>query len=179
MITNARNVLDRASTSPRIPEQRLAGHLNSVLAPAPHTSAAVGSAWTQFGGTIVDTVDWPQRAASWLKPARQLVRTDPDAWVIIDNPAGCAQLVLRLAEHEDRSPIRTYGTASLDSPDLAALTGFDVVTGMRGVTAEGGSWRTGRRRSARVGIDRALEPHDDDHREEADDGHAESAASAR
>ncbi len=88
-------------------------------------------------------MDWPEQAASWLKQARQLVRTHPDAWVIIDNPAGWAQLAARLSEHEDWSPARTFGSASLDSPDTAVLTGLGVLTGMRGVSRDGAPWRIG------------------------------------
>jgi hypothetical protein len=107
------------------------------------TAAAVSEAWSRAGGTILGIVDWPARAASWLKAARQMVQSHPDAWVIVDNPAGCAQLAARLAEHEDWSPARTFGTASMDNPDAAALSGFGVLTGMRGVTADGGTWRIG------------------------------------
>jgi Periplasmic binding protein len=104
---------------------------------------AVIQAWTDGAGTVLGTIDWPERAASWLKPARQLVQTHPDAWVIIDNPAGCAQLAMRLTDHLGWSPARTFGTASMYSPDAAALTGFGVLTGMRGVTPDGATWRIG------------------------------------
>jgi hypothetical protein len=63
--------------------------------------------------------------------------------VIIDNPAGCAQLAMRLAEHDDWTATRTFGTAALDSPDAVALTAAGVLSGMRGVTAAGGTWRVG------------------------------------
>ncbi|MGH3601917.1 MAG: hypothetical protein ACRDQH_16845, partial [Pseudonocardiaceae bacterium] len=107
------------------------------------TASAVTDAWNCAGGTVLGTVNWPARAASWLKPARQMVRTHPDAWVIVDNPAGCAQLSMRLVEQKDWSAVRTFGTASMDSPDAAALTCFGVLTGMRGVTADGRTWRIG------------------------------------
>lgn len=106
-------------------------------------AVALADAWTRVGGTVLDAVDWPEQAASWLKQARQLVRTQPDAWVIIDNPAGWAQLAARLSEHEDWSPARTFGSASLDSPDTAALTGSGVLTGMPGVSRDGAPWRVG------------------------------------
>lgn len=107
------------------------------------TAAAVAKAWSRAGGTILGTVDWPAQAASWLKAAQQMVKTQPDAWVIVDNPAGCAQLAARLVEHEGWSPARTFGTASMDSPDAAALSGLGVLTGIRGATADGGTWRIG------------------------------------
>lgn len=106
-------------------------------------AAALAQAWEQAGGTVLRIVDWPARAASWLKPARQLIRAHPDAWVIADNPAGCAQLAMRLARDEQWSAARTFGTASAGRPDLAALTASGRLTGMRGATAAGGTWRIG------------------------------------
>lgn len=92
---------------------------------------------------MLNTVDWPATAASWLKPARQLVSTQPDAWVIIDNPAGCAQVANRLAEHENWTATRTFATASLHSTDVAALTAAGVLSGMSGATATGETCRLG------------------------------------
>ncbi|MEO6956933.1 MAG: ABC transporter substrate-binding protein [Antricoccus sp.] len=107
------------------------------------TARAIADAWAGHGGTVVGSVDWPEHAASWLKPARRLVETQPDAWVIVDTPAGCAQLAGRLAEHESWSAARTFGTASLDTPYAAALSAFGVLDGMRGVTSRDASWRIG------------------------------------
>ncbi len=107
------------------------------------TAIAVSDAWRGLGRTVLGTVDWPADAASWLKSARRLVSTHPDAWVIIDNPAGCAQLAIRLAEQENWTATRTFGTASLSSPDAAALTGAGVLSGMRGATETGGTWCVG------------------------------------
>jgi hypothetical protein len=104
-------------------------------------ATAVSDAWRGLGRTVLTTVDWPAEAASWLKSARRLVSCHPDAWVIIDNPAGWAQLAIRLAEHESWSATRTFGTASLDSPDTTALTADGVRWGMRGATATGGTWQ--------------------------------------
>lgn len=156
--------------SRRIPDRLFAEHPQSSRTPAPHTAReistlidllggastiaighgrhttsretaiAVSKAWRDLGRTVLGTVDWPAAAASWLKPASRLVSTHPDAWVIIDNPAGCAQLAIRLAEHDNWAATRTFGTASLDSPDTAALTA-GVLSGMRGATATGGTWR--------------------------------------
>jgi hypothetical protein len=112
--------------------------------PSRDAAAALAGAWDRTGGTVLVTADWPARAASWLKPARQLVSAHPDAWVIADNPAGCAQLAMRLAQHEQWSAARTFGTASAGSPDLAALTGSGLLAGLRGVTADGCSWQLGR-----------------------------------
>ncbi len=127
---------------------RAAGAIAIAIGHGRHTTSrdavtALTEAWGRAGGTVLGTADWPAGAASWLKPARQLIRADPDAWVIADNPAGCAQLAMRLAQHEQWSAARTFGTASTDSPDLAALTGFGLLAGLRGVTADGRTWRIG------------------------------------
>lgn len=107
------------------------------------TAQALADAWSNTGRTVLALVDCPERAASWLKPARQLVQTHPDVWVIVDNLAGYAQVAERLKDREDWTPSRTFRTASLDSPDAAALTGFNVLTGMRGVSRDGTTWRVG------------------------------------
>jgi hypothetical protein len=64
----------------------------------------------------------------------------PDAWVIADTPAGCAQLARRLAGQPGWAPDRTFGFAGLARPDLVALAG-PALTGMSGPTASGGAWR--------------------------------------
>lgn len=104
-------------------------------------AAAIAAAWTRPGDTVIDTVDWPAVAASWLRPARRLVATQPDAWVIVDNPAGAAQLLARLVAQPGWDPARTFATASIASTDLVALTGPGALTGVRGTTAGGRPWR--------------------------------------
>lgn len=68
-------------------------------------AAALVAAWA---GTVLTVVDWPAVAASWLRPARRLVAGGPDAWVIADTPAGCAQVCRRLADQPDWTPHRTF-----------------------------------------------------------------------
>ena len=48
------------------------------------TAAALTQARDRAGGTVLSTASWPARSASWLKPARQLIRAHPDTWVIAD-----------------------------------------------------------------------------------------------
>jgi hypothetical protein len=104
---------------------------------------ALAAAWTGGTGTVLAITDWPVTAASWLRPARRLTASRPDAWVIADTPAGCAQLAARLTGQPDWTPARTLGFASLASSDLIALTGA-TLNGMTGPTADGGAWRIGR-----------------------------------
>lgn len=105
------------------------------------TASAIEDAWTSTGGIVLGIADWPAHAASWLRPARRLVAHQPDAWVIADTPAGCAQLAHRLATQPGWWPTRTFGSASLNRPELAELTGLELLNGMTGATADGGSWR--------------------------------------
>jgi hypothetical protein len=110
---------------------------------------ALADAWTSTGdltqpACVLRIVDWPENAASWLRPAQRLVATVPDAWVIADTPAGFAQLARRLAEQPDWSPARTFAFANLADPDLVALAG-PVLSGLSGATASGDVWHLGGR----------------------------------
>jgi hypothetical protein len=115
------------------------GRAPASVAAAP----ALQAAWTAAGGTVLGVVDWPAAAASWLRPARRLTAVHPDAWVIADTVAGCAQVVRRLAEQPNWAPTRTLGFTGLAGPDLIALTTPTSVAGMTGATATGGTWRVG------------------------------------
>jgi len=113
-------------------------------APASVAAArALQAAWTAAGGTVLGIVGWPAAAASWLRPARRLTAGNPDAWVIADTVAGCAQVVRRLAEQPNWAATRTVGFAGLASLDLIALTTPTSLAGMTGATATGGTWRVG------------------------------------
>jgi hypothetical protein len=84
---------------------------------------ALTAAWTRDTRTVLAVAHWPVAAASWLRPARRLTASQPDAWVVADTPAGCAQLAARLADQPGWTPARTLGFAGLASTDLIALTG--------------------------------------------------------
>jgi hypothetical protein len=99
-------------------------------------AAAMITAWISGGGDLGRIVNWPQEAASWLRPARDLVADPVGAWVIADNPGGFAQLIQRLEREPRWSSCRTYGFASLASPDLLTLGGT-ALSGMVGATATG------------------------------------------
>ena len=105
------------------------------------TAAAFARAWADHGGEIVDVVDWPATAASWLRPARRLAAGGPDAWVVADTPAGWAHMAQRLRRSTDWDPARTLGAASLDDVRVIELAQAATVQGMRGATSVGGSWR--------------------------------------
>jgi hypothetical protein len=113
-------------------------HPTSVAA-----ATAFAAAWTDAGGTVSTVVDWPARAASWLRPARRLTSCHPDGWIIADTAAGCAQVGRRLAARPEWSATRTFGFAGLAVPDLVTLAGAATLTGMTGATGSGGTWRVG------------------------------------
>jgi hypothetical protein len=102
---------------------------------------ALAAEWTAAGGTVVDVISYPADAASWLRPARRLADGQPDAWVIADNPAGCAQLARRLAGQLGWAAARTLGFASVATADLIPLAGPGLLDGMTGPTPAGGTWR--------------------------------------
>ena len=104
---------------------------------------ALAAAWTAGAGQVLAVVDWPAAAASWLRPAQRLAGSQPDAWILADTPAGCAQLASRLTGQPGWTPGRTFGFASVATPDLLALTPPGALAGMTGATAAGGSWRIG------------------------------------
>jgi hypothetical protein len=110
-------------------------HPGSVAA-----AEALAAVWVQSGGTVAGSVSYPADAASWLRPARRLASLDPDAWVIADNPAGLAQLSRRLVGQPGWAPGRTFAFFSAASADLIPLAGPGTLTGLAGVTADGGSW---------------------------------------
>lgn len=108
---------------------------------ASHAAAsAFADAWTARGGAILAVVDWPESAASWLRPARRLTAGLPDAWVVAATPLGFAQLARRLRHSTTWDPARTVAFASLLDSRVPALAGPDTVRGLRGATAEGGTW---------------------------------------
>ncbi|RVU27901.1 hypothetical protein EOT10_06375 [Streptomyces antnestii] len=103
-------------------------------------AAAFAAAWKARGGTVLATVTWPESAASWLRPATRLTSGLPDAWVMAAAPLGFARLARRLRHSTDWDPARTYAFASLRDARLPALTGPDILEGLRGATADGGTW---------------------------------------
>ncbi|MFF7468274.1 ABC transporter substrate-binding protein [Streptomyces sp. NPDC008092] len=101
---------------------------------------AFARAWTARGGQVLTVVDWPETAASWLRPARRLTAETPDAWVIAAAVPGFAQLARRLRRSTGFDPARTVAFSSLHTPSLAALAGPGILSGLRGASADGGIW---------------------------------------
>lgn len=109
-------------------------------APCRAAAQAFGAAWTARDGVVLTVVDWPETAASWLRPAVRLTEGAPDAWVIAAAPLGFAQLARRLRRSTDWDPARTYAFAGLGDSRLPALTGPETLHGLRGAARDGGTW---------------------------------------
>jgi hypothetical protein len=117
---------------------------------------ALAEEWTGAGGTVLAVIGYPAAAASWLRPARRLAAAQPDAWVIADNPAGCAQLARRLAGQPGWTAARTFGFASVATADLMPLAGPGLLDGMTGATPAGETWRIEAGQLARHAIRAAM-----------------------
>jgi hypothetical protein len=104
------------------------------------TAVAVQEAWTSAGGQVLDVVDWPDDAASWLRQARRFTVHEPDAWVVTGSIWGWVQMGRRLAYSTDWDPARTVATASLADATLIAAGGIGTFDGLRGVHRDGRSW---------------------------------------
>ncbi|GGV42471.1 hypothetical protein GCM10010277_31820 [Streptomyces longisporoflavus] len=114
------------------------GHSRDTASRA--AAEAFADAWTARGGTVLATVSWPETAASWLRPAQRLTAELPDAWVLAAAPLGLAQLARRLRRSTDWDPARSYAFAGLQDSRMPALAGADVLHGLRGASADGGTW---------------------------------------
>ncbi|MFB7632173.1 hypothetical protein ACFC0M_14640 [Streptomyces sp. NPDC056149] len=102
--------------------------------------AAFVEAWEARGGAVLAAVDWPETAASWLRPARRLTAQRPDAWVIAAAPYGFVQLARRLRHSTDWDPARSFAFAALHDPRVPALAGPGALHGLRGALPDGGTW---------------------------------------
>ena len=114
------------------------GHSRDMASRA--AADAFAAAWKARDGKVLTRVDWPESAASWLRPARRLTAEEPDAWVMAAAPLGFAQLARRLRHSTDWDPARTVAFAALKDSRLPALAGPETLHGLRGATAEGGTW---------------------------------------
>lgn len=102
---------------------------------------AIVRAWADHGGEVLGVVDWPEDAASWLRPARRLAAQAPDAWVVAGSPLGWTQMGRRLRHSTDWDPGRTVAFSSLADIRLIELAGPDIFEGLRGALPDGGTWR--------------------------------------
>ncbi|MFD0279870.1 hypothetical protein ACFVHB_39085 [Kitasatospora sp. NPDC127111] len=119
----------------------VAGHGRDAASTAAATAFA--DAWRERGGVVLAVVDWPEDAASWLRPARRFTAVAPDAWVVAAGPRGWARMGRRLRHSTDWDPARTFGFASTGTVTAVELAGATTLQGMRGATSDGGTWEIG------------------------------------
>jgi hypothetical protein len=103
-------------------------------------AACIGDAWAEHGGLVLDTVTWPETAASWLRHASRFAGSEPDVWIVSATPAGWVGMGRRLAYSTNWSPRRTIASAALADPALIAAGGLDTFDGLRGAHADGRTW---------------------------------------
>ncbi|MFE7561713.1 hypothetical protein [Kitasatospora sp. NPDC057500] len=106
-------------------------------------ASAFATRWQAEGGTVLDVVDWPEEAASWLRQARRFTAPAPDAWVVAAAPRGWAGMSRRLRRSTDWDPARTVGFAPTGGALAVELAGPGTLDGLRGATADGRTWRLG------------------------------------
>jgi hypothetical protein len=124
---------------------------------AVEAAAAFAGRWEGSGGIVLDTVTWPEEAASWLRQATRFAAADPDLWVMTGPPHGWAQMTRRLLWSTSWRPERTIAFAGIGAPLAIGLVGADNLPGLAGATATGGTWavRDGRiQTTARTGVGR-------------------------
>jgi ABC-type branched-subunit amino acid transport system substrate-binding protein len=90
------------------------------------------NAWREGGGTIAATVAYNPNAASLDSEAGQIVRPNPDAWMIIDYPEAWAKMGPALVRTGDWDPARTFTGDGLRSNDLPSKVSRPATEGMRG-----------------------------------------------
>ncbi|MGV9316576.1 hypothetical protein ACWDR0_30985 [Streptomyces sp. NPDC003691] len=128
-------------------ELALARGTRSIAVGSGRTPAALAAAatitrtWRACGGTVADTVTWPETAASWLRQARRFAAAPAGLWVMTGPETGWAQMTRRLLWSTSWRPDRTLATAALARPATLALIGADRLRGMTGADAGGAVWR--------------------------------------
>jgi hypothetical protein len=119
--------------------QRIAvgsGRTTAALAAAD----AITRAWRARGGTVTDTVTWPETAASWLRQARRFADAPPDLWVMTGPEVGWAQMTRRLLWSTTWRPEHTLATTAIARPSVLALVGARRLSGLTGASANGTVW---------------------------------------
>ena len=90
--------------------------------------------WRANGGSIGEVVTWNADAPSLDSEAQQLVRGNPDGWVIIDLAPGFQRLVPSLVRAGGWRPDQTFVTNSMRNADLLRRIGDRATDGLRGVS---------------------------------------------
>ncbi|HFK1529853.1 TPA: hypothetical protein ACGXM6_003619 [Bacillus cereus] len=97
------------------------------------------------GGYVLNIVDWPEEAASWLRPATRLTDGEPDAWIVTGSLLGWIQMCRRLYKDTNWDAQRTFGFSPLANPLMftyagKTIEGQSILEGMRGILSNGDMW---------------------------------------
>lgn len=103
------------------PRTVVLGHSRDT--PSRATITEFAERWQELGGIVLDTVDWPEEAASWLRQARRFTAGAPDAWAVAARPAGWAGMRRRLRLSTDWDPDRTFLLGDAEGPRCLRVTG--------------------------------------------------------
>ena len=90
--------------------------------------------WKANGGQIGEVVTWNADAPNLDSEGQQLVRGNPDGWVIIDLGPGFQRLVPSLVRAGGWRPDKTFVTNSMRNADLLKRIGDRATDGLRGVS---------------------------------------------
>ncbi|GII59329.1 hypothetical protein Pth03_77180 [Planotetraspora thailandica] len=96
--------------------------------------------WEEAGGVVLDTITWPESAASWMRQALRFTASEPDLWVMLGPVIGWARMTRRLLSSTPWQPSRTIAAAAVGTADAIGLVGAADLSGMAGATCDGGMW---------------------------------------
>ena len=107
------------------------------------------------GGYVLNIVDWPEEAASWLRQATRFTCDEPDAWIVTGPLLGWIQMCRRLYRDTNWDAQRTFGFSSLANPHMLtfageSIDGLSILEGMSGSLPCGGVWRVKNRNIQKV-----------------------------
>lgn len=92
------------------------------------------------GGSVLRTVDWPETAASWLRPAQRFARPVPGNWVVLGDFASWLPMSQRLAAQPGWDAAKTFALFSNDAQLLAHSGWPAALEGLRGLLTTGSRW---------------------------------------
>jgi len=104
------------------------------------SAQTIADAWRRTGGEVGLELDWPETAASWLRPATRFATANADLWIMLGPPLGWAQMTRRLLWSTSWRPARALLAGSVSDPGTLDLVGLINLSGIAGTTSDGGDW---------------------------------------
>lgn len=93
------------------------------------------------GGIVIQVVDWPEEAASWLRQAKRFAAGNPDVWVVLGSFLSWQQMCKRLAHELNWKPERCFGLFSAMEEPIIETGNYTIMEGMRGLHPDGSRWQ--------------------------------------